>query len=381
MLAHHVLWPLRTPLNAPKHEYRTRTIGTATTFLSIIQQQKGGPMPARLWCLPSRRIIGIVMRAYWYCYTGRLTDMVGWLYVVSWLFMEESIMKQIWFTCPRCTLQFKSAANHNHHCPRCNHYPCQIGKIKNRPVAPRVTRQLPPSRPSGTFVPMSGPVPPSMTGPMQPLSGSLTQGDWPTQPSMMPPPGGPPPMSVPSGGAFQAARANFRSFPLLVRIGCGMFLVFCLVVACIGIANGNGNNNTAAATATPGSQVALNVHPTNQPTHKPSATATPKPTATSTPKPTATPTPMPQPTATNTPAPSCQYQAVNGNPWCYNFQCCHTISSPPSNFCSYFTTCISSFWSGNGYVEECQDGSYSKSGGISGSCSHHGGNLRPLLAP
>jgi hypothetical protein len=175
---------------------------------------------------------------------------------------------------------------------------------------------------------------------------------------------------------------------MFVRIGCGLFLVFCLVVACIGVASGNGNTNTAAATATPGSQVAQNAHPTSQPTHKPgatatskpTATATPKPTATATPKPTATATPKPQPTATNTPAPSCQYQAVNNNPWCYNFSCCNYIYSPPSDFCAYFS-CINNFGNGSGYVEECNDGMYSKSGGRSGSCSYHGGNLQPLLAP
>ena len=70
-----------------------------------------------------------------------------------------------------------------------------------------------------------------------------------------------------------------------------------------------------------------------------------------------------------------------GNPWGYNF--CdyysgNTISSPPSNFCSYFA-CIASFWRyTNGYVEECADGYYSHSGGVSGSCSSHSGNLRPL---
>lgn len=31
------------------------------------------------------------------------------------------------------------------------------------------------------------------------------------------------------------------------------------------------------------------------------------------------------------------------------------------------------FWSGNGYVVECQDGTLSDSGGIQGACSHHGG--------
>jgi hypothetical protein len=55
------------------------------------------------------------------------------------------------------------------------------------------------------------------------------------------------------------------------------------------------------------------------------------------------------------------------------------ITSPQSNFCAYFT-CIASFWNGQGYVMECQDGDYSKSGGIQGSCSHHGGDSRPLYS-
>ncbi len=70
------------------------------------------------------------------------------------------------------------------------------------------------------------------------------------------------------------------------------------------------------------------------------------------------------------------------NPWGYNF--CdyyggNTISNPPSNFCSYFS-CIASFWSfTNGYVAECNDTKYSHSGGVSGACSSHGGEWRPLL--
>jgi hypothetical protein len=56
------------------------------------------------------------------------------------------------------------------------------------------------------------------------------------------------------------------------------------------------------------------------------------------------------------------------------------IYSPPTNFCDYFN-CIPSFWnSTNGYVEECVDGTYSHSGGRSGACSHHGGELRPLYS-
>jgi hypothetical protein len=95
----------------------------------------------------------------------------------------------------------------------------------------------------------------------------------------------------------------------------------------------------------------------------PAAAPTPRPTVAPTARPTA-----PPPNLCGAPA----------NPWNYNFCAGGTISSPPSNFCSYFN-CIPSFWqSTKGYVEECMDGTYSHSGGRSGSCSSHGGNLRPL---
>jgi hypothetical protein len=74
---------------------------------------------------------------------------------------------------------------------------------------------------------------------------------------------------------------------------------------------------------------------------------------------------------------------VNKNPWGYHFYCSagtnNYIYNAPSSFCSYFS-CIGNFWNGIGYVEECQDAMYSKSGGRSGSCSHHGGNLQPLYS-
>jgi hypothetical protein len=43
-----------------------------------------------------------------------------------------------------------------------------------------------------------------------------------------------------------------------------------------------------------------------------------------------------------------------------------------SQFCSEHE-CIGSFESEGGTVVECSDGSYSHAGGISGACSHHGG--------
>jgi hypothetical protein len=108
---------------------------------------------------------------------------------------------------------------------------------------------------------------------------------------------------------------------------------------------------------------------------------TPIPTAVLSPPPTAVPTA--RPTAVTTAPPTALPPNLCGappNPWNYNFCGGGTISSPPSNFCSYFN-CIPSFWqSTKGYVEECQDGTYSHSGGRSGSCSYHGGDLRALYA-
>jgi hypothetical protein len=69
------------------------------------------------------------------------------------------------------------------------------------------------------------------------------------------------------------------------------------------------------------------------------------------------------------------------NPFGYDF-CSpgNVIYGPPSNFCVYFD-CIKSFWdSTNGYVDECQDATYSHSGGRQGACSYHGGELRPLYS-
>jgi hypothetical protein len=78
------------------------------------------------------------------------------------------------------------------------------------------------------------------------------------------------------------------------------------------------------------------------------------------------------------PAPS----SVNGNPWGFNFSCCSFIyqAQTPGSFCSYFR-CEGSFFTETGYIVECQDGTYGHAGGISGSCSSHGGNWRPLLRP
>jgi hypothetical protein len=116
----------------------------------------------------------------------------------------------------------------------------------------------------------------------------------------------------------------------------------------------------------------------------PSAIATPTPTtpaaAVSMSTPTAVPTSTPTPRLAATPtAPPRSLCGAPPNPWNYNFCGGGTISSPPSTFCVYFTPCTASFsTSAKGYVEECEDGSYAHSGGRPGSCSSHGGDLRPV---
>ncbi len=153
--------------------------------------------------------------------------------------------------------------------------------------------------------------------------------------------------------------------------------------------------SAACGSTQPSGVAAVTASSTSGPVSTPSATLSPialqtvAPTAAPTVPPTAQPVaptgrpvvPTARPTAVPTPRPTTPPRSLCGapaNPWNYNFCGGGTISSPPNNFCDYFS-CIPSFWqSTKGYVEECQDGAYSHSGGRSGSCSSHGGNLRPL---
>lgn len=106
-------------------------------------------------------------------------------------------------------------------------------------------------------------------------------------------------------------------------------------------------------------------------------TALPTVAPTPTPRP---PTPTSVPTQPPVPTPTPAHVGVNNNPWGYDFTPGTLIYDPPTDFCSYFN-CIASFWqSTNGYVDECQDGTYSHSGGVRGACSHHGGEMRPLYS-
>jgi len=140
--------------------------------------------------------------------------------------------------------------------------------------------------------------------------------------------------------------------------------------------NAQPNSNpgsVAAAVASPiDSNASIDVATSPSPSPLP-PTASASPVPSPTPR-AAPPPPLPAPAPRNT----CGAPA---NPFGYDF-CSpgNVIYGPPSNFCSYFN-CIKSFWqSTKGYVDECQDGTYSHSGGRQGACSYHGGELRPLYS-
>ena len=169
---------------------------------------------------------------------------------------------------------------------------------------------------------------------------------------------------------------------LVLIIAAGVLVFSCVFFGIVGaIANGSHPTTQASPTATKHpTQAALiatqaptkmsTIAPTATPTMKPS----PTPTLTHAPQPTPRPT-QPPPKPTPTPKP-CQQPC---NPWGYNFSPGNYITNPPSTFCDYFN-CIASFWNGRGFVNECVDGTYSKSGGIRGDCSSHGGEWRPLYS-
>ncbi len=174
------------------------------------------------------------------------------------------------------------------------------------------------------------------------------------------------------GGALRDGwlwyRSKSQKAQIILSVCAACFLVFGVIgVSAAAMADRAATLALLTPTAAP-TQAALNAD---------TFTATPTSNLVVTPTPTPTPKPKPTPKPTPKPKPSCT--AVNGNPWCYNFSPGNLIYSPPGSFCSYFA-CIGNFWNGHGYVVECNDGDYSKSGGIRGACSYHHGVLRPLYS-
>lgn len=170
-------------------------------------------------------------------------------------------------------------------------------------------------------------------------------------------------------------------------VGAVVMLVLLGVIGALA-SPGNGSKQLAGAsgaTGTPtlsthhaapggGSSSPAPAHSTRPtPTHAPTSTHPPThgPTPTHAPKPTHAPTPKPPI------GPLCGAPA---NPWGYNF--CGRggaiySSDLHSTVCGYFD-CIPNFPNGVGYMVECNDGTYSMSGGRQGACSHHSGEWREV---
>jgi hypothetical protein len=86
------------------------------------------------------------------------------------------------------------------------------------------------------------------------------------------------------------------------------------------------------------------------------------PTASAPVTPPAPKTPAPAPTPAPTPAPAVETVGSYSH-------------ATDGEFCSAHS-CIGSFTTEGGAIVECSDGTYSHSGGISGACSDHGGELK-----
>jgi len=153
-----------------------------------------------------------------------------------------------------------------------------------------------------------------------------------------------------------------------IGAGCSALIVVCL--ACSALSLALGGSNSPQRNGVIGLAATATATDTDEPTATVEATAT-HVQSTSTPRSHATNTPCASPC----------------NPWGYNFNAAGgtKITNPSSAFCSYFA-CIgnppsyTSFWNGKGYVMECKDTKFSRSGGTQNSCSQHGGDWRTLYA-
>jgi hypothetical protein len=129
--------------------------------------------------------------------------------------------------------------------------------------------------------------------------------------------------------------------------------------------------DTTVATTVPVATTTATTTPTTLP-----ATTVLTTTVQTAPPPTS-PSPTARPTTTLAGGALCGAPA---NPYGYNL-CGRggTITQPAAGTCGYFN-CIANFSNGTGYMEECMDGTYSMSGGRSGSCSSHHGNKQPVFS-
>lgn len=178
-------------------------------------------------------------------------------------------------------------------------------------------------------------------------------------------------------GVDQGPKSRLGAFALWVALGFGV------VTALAGCAGAGPSTDPAAAQVTAVSTPTAQAMPSESPlavdlTSVPATSAAPTSAAAKPAAPqTQAPAPAPAPVRT-TGAPTRSLCGAPQNPFGYNF--CGRggyIYSPAGGVCDYFQ-CINNFGNGTGYMVECNDGTYSMSGGKRGVCSYHGGKMRPV---
>lgn len=200
------------------------------------------------------------------------------------------------------------------------------------------------------------------------------------------------PATPPSGN--KSVWRKFRALPTAMQV-IAWAVVFFVVVGAIGAATSQKKKTTVTQTGlvtlVPSTLAPHPTHVTTAPsTAAPTTSRATAPPTTAAPPPTTavplTAPPATAPPATSTPPTSpavVQTASVCGapsNPYGYNFcQRGSLIYHPASDVCSYFD-CIPNFPNGTGYMVECNDSTYSMSGGHSGACSYHDGEERPVYS-
>jgi hypothetical protein len=140
---------------------------------------------------------------------------------------------------------------------------------------------------------------------------------------------------------------------------------------------GSAARPTTAVVAAPPSQTRTTLAAKAPPVATPSRPTATSPAVPSPPHTSAHPG-APASTRPAAPAPLPALCGAPPNPFGYNFCSGQNIYTPASDVCSYFG-CIANFWNGVGFMEQCNDGMYSMSGGRRGACSHHGGEHQAVL--
>ncbi|BCJ72595.1 hypothetical protein CS0771_21390 [Catellatospora sp. IY07-71] len=204
------------------------------------------------------------------------------------------------------------------------------------------------------------PTPPRQVSPRQAPAAATAAATWLTRSCFGPP------------GATTVRQAVPVLIMAMIALGAGVVLV-------PGSADGQASSPAAAA-RTPGPTTGVTAQGGPSPKRSPKRSPERSPEPARRPQPSTTPTRSP---AWRSPSPSAvaadpvAYCEALENPWGYTFCEGEPITEPDAAFCDYFE-CVKNFWHGKGQVVQCEDGTFSKSGGRGGSCVQHGGEKRTL---